>query len=156
MKVKEIMKRHLIKIKSNNKIIDACKKMRRKNVGFLLCYNTKNKFLGIVTDRDIIMALAIDYSFDSKIKDIITTKVVLISEDDEIEKVITLLSRYQITRLPVVNKDMEICGVISLSDIAMCDATNKYASVILKAIKSNNPPQGSEKLNYLDIDDFIL
>ena len=72
MKVKEIMKRHLIKIKSNNKIIDACKKMRKKNVGFLLCYNTKNKFLGVVTDRDIIMALAIDYSFDSKIKDIIT------------------------------------------------------------------------------------
>ncbi len=156
MLVKEIMKNNLIKIKTINTVSEACRKMKRKNIGFLLCYNSKRKFTGIITDRDIVLYIAKGFDLDTKLYKIINKKVVYVFEDDDIGLAVTRFCKYQITRLPVLDRYKQVVGVLSISDLALCDATNDYIGHIMREIKTHRPPLHSREELFLDIDDYIL
>jgi CBS domain-containing protein len=73
----------------------------------------------VITDRDIaVRAVALGKSPDTKIREVMSKEVLYCFEDQELEEVARNMSDVQVRRLPVVNRDKRLVGVISLGDLA--------------------------------------
>jgi CBS domain-containing protein len=77
------------------------------------------KVVGVVTDRDLCMTVIAEGKNPSTVtvEECMTTKVVSCAPDDSVEKVTELMQENQIRRIPVVNADGQLQGIVSLADI---------------------------------------
>jgi CBS domain-containing protein len=100
---------------------DVARLMRERNVGFVVCLQN-NKVAGCVTDRQIcIDVVGADLDAPSTpISDVMTQSPARVTPQDNIFAVVdTMRSAGVVNRLPVVNSENELVGVVSLSDIAV-------------------------------------
>jgi CBS domain-containing protein len=80
------------------------------------------KLVGMITDRDIVVrALAQGKTADTRIDDVMSHEVKYCFEEDDLDKVARNMSDLQIRRLPVLNRDKRLVGIVSLGDIALAD-----------------------------------
>ena len=96
--------------------------MKRENIGSIPVIENKKtqKLVGIVTDRDLalkIVAKALD-ARSVKVEEVMTRKVVTCLADDDLQKTLNSMSKYQLRRIPVVDKDNRILGIIAQADVA--------------------------------------
>ncbi|MET0544954.1 MAG: CBS domain-containing protein, partial [Caulobacterales bacterium] len=78
-----------------------------------------DRLVGMITDRDIAMrAVAEKRAPDTSVGDVMTRDVHYCFEEDDIETASEKMSALQVRRLPVLNRDTRLVGVISLGDIA--------------------------------------
>ena len=81
-----------------------------------------DRLVGMITDRDIaVRAVADGKGPDTPIREIMTTEVKYCFEDDEIDEVALNMADIQVRRLPVLNDQKRLVGIISLGDIALTD-----------------------------------
>jgi CBS domain-containing protein len=82
-----------------------------------------DKLIGVITDRDIVIrAITKGQEFGmTKVRDVMTPKVLYCYEDDSIEDVAQNLANNQVRRMPVMNQDKRLVGVVSLGDICLND-----------------------------------
>lgn len=120
MRVSEIMTPNFEMIDSTSSLIDAARKMKEFNVGFLPVQEGNN-LIGVITDRDIVIrALAQDRDPGStQVKDIISSDVVYCFEDDSVEDAVRLMEDNQVRRLIVCRSDRTPVGIVSLGDLAV-------------------------------------
>jgi CBS domain-containing protein len=79
-----------------------------------------DSLIGIITDRDIVVrAVAEGLGVSTKVKDAISEDVVCVNEDDALEDAAQLMSDYQIRRLPVIDSEGRLIGIVSLGDFAV-------------------------------------
>ena len=77
-----------------------------------------DRLVGMITDRDIaIRGVACGKGPEAKIRDAMTTKVQYCFEDDSPETVLRRMSELKVRRLPVLNRDKRMVGIVSLSDL---------------------------------------
>ncbi|MDP1695963.1 MAG: CBS domain-containing protein [archaeon] len=103
-----------IKVVEENFTLDKVAKIMIANkVGEILFVSDK-KLKGIVTEDDLLR------NFDSKkkIKDVMTTKIITINEEESIDDALSLMNENSIKRLPVTNSVESVVGIIRLIDIA--------------------------------------
>ncbi|MCE9548485.1 MAG: CBS domain-containing protein [Planctomycetia bacterium] len=92
-------------------------KMDLHDVGAVVIVQSQ-KVVGIVTDRDIALGLGLgNVQPDSPVKQIMTTKVHTIWEDQGVFIATQYLMRRKIRRLPIVNRDDELVGMVTLDDL---------------------------------------
>jgi CBS domain-containing protein len=94
--------------------------MQEKDVGELPVV-TNSEAVGIVTDRDIVTR-AVSHGLDPntvKVIDAMSEGVVVCGETDDILQVVGMMGSHKIRRLPVVDADNKMTGVVSISDLAM-------------------------------------
>ncbi len=123
MQIKEIMTKKPESLPPTTILKEAAEKMLKKDFGFLPV-SENGKLLGVVTDRDItIRAVAKGLEADStSLEDVMTKKVVICHENDDVHNAADLMKEKQIRRLVVLDKNEHICGVVTLGDIAIkCD-----------------------------------
>lgn len=155
MQVKELMKKEVITVTRNDDLEKAIKLLEKYDIGMLVVTN-KKLVEGVITDRDILIRKVLkDKTIIGKVKDAMTYTVVLVNENDTIDKVYSKLKEYQLRRLPVVNNNNELVGIITLSDLAICKETKDDISLFLRDIVLPNP-QTEKPLKYLKVDDFPL
>ena len=78
-----------------------------------------DRLAGMVTDRDIaIRAVAIGKGLDTTVGEVMTHEVLYCHEDDDVADVCENMADLQVRRLPVVNADKKLVGIVSLADIA--------------------------------------
>ena len=97
----------------------AAFRMLERNVGSLIVVDETQAPIGVVTDRDLAIR-ALTQPVDSStvtIKDVMTSEPQVVSEDTPIEDVLRVMRLGPHRRLPVVNKERMLVGVISLDDI---------------------------------------
>ena len=94
------------------------KKMVKYNVGSILVVDKKNNLLGVFTEKDIMkrILLAGKDPKKTKIKDVMTKRVITIGPWEDISEIITLFNEKKIRRIPVVD-GKKLVGVISRGDI---------------------------------------
>ena len=98
-----------------------------------------DRLVGIITDRDItIRAVAQGRSPDSLVKDVMTTEVLYTYDDEEVQNVLRNMGHIKVRRLPVVNRDKRLVGIISLSD--MCAGGERPAQDTLRQIAQPGGP----------------
>ena len=117
--ISEIMTRDVTVISPDSNLQQAAQMMRDEDIGAIPVCNGR-KLVGMITDRDIVIrALAEGKSpTDMKISDAMTDKVLWCFEDQTAGEVLQQMGDQQIRRIPVVSRDMELCGIVALADLA--------------------------------------
>lgn len=145
--IEKIMSKNLIILNDSN-LEDIAKAMKRYDVGMVII-KENNKIKGIITDRDIVTKILANK--DNKIKEYLTTNLVSIDINSDINEAIALMKKHKIKRL-LVKKDNKLVGVLSLSDL-LNTVDNNILIETYKTIFSIN--RNTDK--YLtDIDEFEL
>ena len=144
MQIKEVMTKGAEVIYLTAAAVEAAAKMRELDVGSLpVCDGERLK--GIVTDRDIAIRLVAEGLDPSKttVGEIMTPGVTYCFDDQTVEEASTLMETYQIRRLPILNRDMRLIGMLSLGDLAVrADGTEVQllADDALKGISEPSEP----------------
>ena len=90
-----------------------------------------DRLVGMITDRDIaIRAVAAGHGPDARVKDVMSSDVKYCYEDEDIERVLANMGDIQVRRLPVLNREKRLVGIVSLGDLAMTSARSKTAEAL--------------------------
>ncbi|MBW8790673.1 MAG: CBS domain-containing protein, partial [Rhizobium leguminosarum] len=119
MQVREAMTRDVLVARPDQSIQDAAQMMADIDAG-VVPVGDRDRLVGMITDRDIaVRAVARGKGPDAKIADVMTADVKYCFEDDDVNDVLENLGDQQIRRLPVVNRNKRLVGILSLGDIAV-------------------------------------
>lgn len=123
MTVGEICQRNVVVAPPSEMIVDAAKRMRTSHVGDLVIVDTRGDRhlpVGILTDRDIVVgALAGDADHINYllVSDVMTSDLVTAREQDSTEEALKKMQEHGVRRLPIVDGDDALVGIVTLDDI---------------------------------------
>ncbi len=119
MKIAEIMTRNVRVVSPDRTIQEAARLMDEMNVGVLPVCDGR-RLRGMVTDRDItVRATAAGLPPDTtRVRDVMSDNVWWCFDDDDVNHIVELMSDHQIRRLPVVDHDKHLVGIVALGDLA--------------------------------------
>lgn len=129
MKVKEIMSGEPRVCSAETNLGAAAALMLEGDCGFLPVVQA-GRLVGVVTDRDLYIALATRNRLASQltVADVLQTPVHTCSADDDIRSALATMKAYRVRRLPVVGFNGAVVGVISLNDLALAAGARKPVS----------------------------
>jgi CBS domain-containing protein len=132
--LKDLMSRDVKVISPDMTIGEAAKKMRDGDFG-MMPVGENDRMIGTISDRDIaIRAVAEGKDAGTKVRDVMTEGIAWVYEDDSVEKAATIMSKRQVRRLPVVNRDKRLVGIVALGDFAVEKSEIKPAAEALAEI----------------------
>lgn len=139
MKVREVMSIDPACCTRSETAERAASLMRLLDVGVIPVVDDdkNNKLVGIVTDRDLCMHVVADGRDPAAVTldECMTDELITCSAKDDLERVLALMQKYQIRRIPVVDEKGRIEGIIATADIALnADAACEDIEETLKAI----------------------
>lgn len=115
----EIMTRNVQTATRQMSLMEIAALMRDGDMGALPIVEN-GKLIGIVTHRDIVVrAIAAGKDFNSEIGDVMTTEIFSAKEDDYVFEAIRLMGDKQVRRVPVINEDGDLAGIIAMADIVL-------------------------------------
>lgn len=118
MKVREIMSGRVHVVDANASLRDAAQIMQREDIGSVPV-SENAKLIGMVTDRDIVVrAVAQGKQDKTTVREIMSSGVKYCFDDDTVDDVARNMSELGIRRLPVVNRDKQLVGFVSLANIS--------------------------------------
>jgi len=121
MKVREAMTPDVQLVDPGRSIADAARLMADCDIG-ALPVSQDDRLVGMITDRDIaIRAVAEGMGPDTKIADVMSREVKYCFDDDDLDDVASNMSDIQVRRLPVVDRDKRLVGIVSLGDVSACE-----------------------------------
>ena len=118
MNVSEVMTPNPKTVELSDTIQEAARIMRDEDTGAVPVVE-EGHVVGMVTDRDIVIRAIADGDFDATIDDIVTDDVVCATPGMTTAEAAALMGEHQIRRLPVVDEDENIVGIVSLGDLAV-------------------------------------
>jgi CBS domain-containing protein len=119
----------------NDMAAKAAELMKSNNIGSVPVIENEQtrKLVGIVTDRDLtlkIVAEGLDAK-STKVDAVMTRKVVTCHADDDLQKALDAMAEHQLRRIPVVDNDNKILGIIAQADVATrVDQPEKTAEMV--------------------------
>jgi CBS domain-containing protein len=113
--VKDIESKPVIISYPTDEISDVAKKLVENQINHLPVVDNEGKLMGIVTSWDIANAIA---KGRVKLKDVMTKKVVIAREDEPVDVIARRIDKYEISGLPIVDKDNKVKGMITAEDIS--------------------------------------
>lgn len=118
MNVRDVMTPNPRTVELSDTIQDAARIMREEDTGAVPVVED-GRVVGMVTDRDIVIRAVADGDFEATIDDIVTDDVVCATATMTTAEAADLMGEHQIRRLPVVDDDENIIGIVSLGDLAV-------------------------------------
>lgn len=125
MKISDCMSRDVRVAAPDNTIQSAAQIMADIDAGFLPVGND-DRLVGIVTDRDIaIRGVAVGRPPETSVREVMSEQVLYCFDDEDTDTVLENMADIQVRRLPVVDRDKRLVGIVSISDLAdASDARN--------------------------------
>ena len=118
MKVSEVMTTGIETVRPDQQARDAARFMLQADTGSIPVTEGE-RLIGIITDRDIaVRGVALGYGPDTPVSELMTSGVVSAHADDPIEEAARKMGEAQVRRLPVIDDDARLVGVVSLGDLA--------------------------------------
>lgn len=119
MKIAECMTRDVKMVRPETTIKDAAKMMTDNDVGSLPVSDGE-RLVGMVTDRDIVTrAVCEGKGPDTNVREVMTNDVKYCFDDQDVGEIASNMADIQLHRLPVVNRDKRLVGIIALADVAV-------------------------------------
>ena len=117
--IRDVMTPNPTTVSDRDSIRDVARIMKEQDTGVVpVCEG--NKIIGLVTDRDIVVRLIADGKdpLNAHVNEVMTKSVRKVHEDATVDDVLSLMSSSEIRRVPVVNKNDELVGIVSIGDIS--------------------------------------
>lgn len=133
MQIREVMTSNPRYVEPDTNLRQAADLMRRLDVG-VLPVSEGRKVSGILTDRDIVIRSTAEGRdpADHKVRDVATQQIARVYEDDDVEDARRLMKEKQIRRLPVLNRNDDLVGIVALADLAREVEPRKSGDVLEK------------------------
>ena len=133
MKISEVMTREVTTVGPETTVQQAAGFMLSEDAGSLPVRDG-NRLVGMITDRDIaVRGVAKGHGPDTPVRELMTEEVICVHQDDDVDEVATKMSAAQVRRLPVVDDSEQLCGMVSLGDLAR-ETHDKTAEQALEAV----------------------
>ena len=116
-------------VDSSQSVLDALKVMAEVHIGAVLV--TENgKIVGIYTERDYLYKGELEghSAKDTKIKDVMTSRMITVTKDTSVEQCMGLMDQYKVRHLPVVEND-QLVGLVSMRDVMNAALENKASEI---------------------------
>jgi len=141
-KCNEVMTKNPVCCLPDNMVIKAAELMKSEHVGSIPVIENEQtkKLVGIVTDRDLalkVVAEGLDAK-STKVETVMTHKVVTCSAEDDLQKAVDAMSKHQLRRIPVVDDDNKILGIIAQADVVTHFDHPKKTAAMVKEISQSN------------------
>jgi CBS domain-containing protein len=129
------MTRDIVTCTPESTIVEVAQLMKEEDIGpVLVVDNEQSKTLvGIVTDRDIVLKVIADGRDPKKTRvgEMMSKKLVTCRADDDVDVAMQAMAQYQLRRIPVVEGNMRLVGIISQADVATrANEPEKTAEVV--------------------------
>ena len=118
-RISEVMTKNPVMLSSSSSITEAAKCMLDEDIGAVIVEDD-GKLCGIVTDRDIAVR-AVAKKKDpqhTKLGEICSRATCTVSEDDDVDRAVELMRANALRRVPVVDRQDKVVGIVSLGDLA--------------------------------------
>ena len=118
MQVSECMTRNIEVVDPNTSLRDAARTMARIDTG-VLPVGENDRLVGMITDRDIaVRAVAEGHGPDARVAEVMSPDVKYCFEDADADEVLDNMGQLQLRRMPVVDHDKRLVGIVSIGDLA--------------------------------------
>ena len=130
MKISEVMTRDVQTIRPDQSAQDAARFMLKAEAGSIPVTDG-DRLIGMITDRDIaVRGVAKGYGPDTPVRELMSDDVTCARADDSVEDVASRMSEAQVRRLPVIDQDERLCGIVSLGDLSRESDTGTAAQAL--------------------------
>ena len=137
MKVRDIMSRDVQIARPGDPIQDVASRMSTGGFGFMPVCEGQN-VVGVVTDRDLVLrALSAGSAASTPVGEVMTRSVETRRDDEDLKSILDCMSSRQIRRLPIVDGEDRLIGVVSLGDLST-RVKEKYAGEALEDISRSD------------------
>jgi len=118
MKVSEVMTREVQTVSPDQPVQEAAGFMLSSDAGSIPVTDG-DQLIGMITDRDIaVRGIAKGFGPETPVRDLMSDNVVCARHDEDVEDVAARMSKAQVRRLPVIDEQQKLCGIVSLGDIS--------------------------------------
>lgn len=119
MKIKNIMSKNVEVVSTDTLLHEVAKKMLQSDCGSILVAKN-DRLIGVITDRDLALRCVAEshHPAETKAEKVMTKEILYCRDSDEMEEVALDMTKNKVRRLPVLDKDKRLVGVISLGDLA--------------------------------------
>jgi len=133
MKVSEVMTRDVQTVRPDQPVQQAANFMLSADAGSIPV-TEGDRLIGMITDRDIaVRGVAKGHGPDTLVRELMTNDVVSVRLDEDCEEVASKMSEAQVRRLPVIDEQQRLCGIVSLGDLAR-ETDNETAEQALEGV----------------------
>jgi len=141
-KCDEVMTRNPVCCLPNDVVAKVAQLMKSENVGSIPVIENEQtkKLIGIVTDRDLTLKVVAE-GLDSKsikAETVMTLEVVTCLESDDLQKALDAMASHQLRRIPVIDKDHKVVGIIAQADVATRVNQPEKTAEMVKGISKAN------------------
>ena len=129
--IRELMTKNPCAIDADKPVTYAAKMMRDEDVGLAPIVEGQ-KLVGTLTDRDIAIRVVAEGKDPQTVtvRDVATTNVVTLDVEQDLDEALRLMAKHQVRRLPVVEEDGSLAGVVAQADIAQHASAQDTGEVV--------------------------
>ena len=136
------MTKDLVTATPEDTITEAAELMKNEDIGPVLVVDNDDAktLVGIITDRDIVLKVIADGQDPrtTRVGEVMSKKLITCRPDDNVDVAIDAMAHYQLRRIPVVEDNMKLVGIISQADVATrVDKPEKTAEVVKEISEEN-------------------
>jgi CBS domain-containing protein len=133
MKVSEVMTRDVQTVRPDQPVREAASFMLSADAGSIPVTDG-DRLIGMITDRDIaVRGVAKGYGPDTPVRELMTNDIICARDDDDVDDIASKMSEAQVRRLPVIDDNHRLCGIVSLGDLSR-DADEDTAAEALEGV----------------------
>jgi len=134
-KCSDVMTKDVVTCTPENTIVEAARLMKTEDIGPILIVDneTSRTLVGIITDRDIVLKVVAEGQDPNtaRVGDAMSKKLVTSRANDDVDVAMQAMAQFQLRRIPVVEDNMRLVGIISQADVATrVDAPEKTGEVV--------------------------
>jgi CBS domain-containing protein len=142
-KCSEVMTKDPVVCKPSDLVADVARVMKMEDVGPIpIVENGKTRrLIGMVTDRDLVLRMVAEGrdSNTTRAEEVMSLKLVTCHADDDVQKALDAMSENQLRRIPVVDDENRIVGIIAQADVATrVNQPEKTAAMVKKISRSRS------------------
>jgi CBS domain-containing protein len=130
-KIRDLMTTNPATVSPDDPVIEAARIMRDEDVGIVPILEGDRLF-GTVTDRDITIRVVAEgtNAQSTPVREIASTQLVTIDPGQDLEEALRLMAKHQVRRLPIVEEDGRLVGIVAQADIARAGEDAKTGEVV--------------------------
>jgi CBS domain-containing protein len=129
--IKEVMTPSPTTVEPDASVVEAARTMRERDTGIVPVVEN-GKLIGTVTDRDIVVRLIAEGRDpgSATVREIASTDLVTVDPQQELDEGLRLMAQHKVRRLPVVEEDGRLVGIVSQADVARQEDDARTGEVV--------------------------
>jgi len=139
----EVMTKSPVCCLPSDMVVDAAKLMKGGNIGSIpvIENDQTRRLVGIVTDRDLAMKVVAEGqdARSTRVEAVMTRKVVTCGAEEDLQKALDSMSEHQLRRIPVVDAENKVIGIIAQADVATRLNQAEKTAEVVKGISQVGP-----------------